>query len=68
MPNQSKVMLICKITEQRKQKLKVEILHDLKNFEKKKFILISFYNNLICLICLKNGLLQNNLALKCQVV
>ena len=35
MPNQSKVMLICKIKEQRKQKLKVEILHDLKNFEKK---------------------------------
>ena len=43
MPYQSKVMLIstteesvvlnlCKITEVRKQKLKVEILHDLKEF------------------------------------
>ena len=39
-PYQSKVMLIeeavvlnlCKITEPRKQKLKVEILHDLKEF------------------------------------
>ena len=41
MPYQSKVKLIRealvlklhKITEPRKQKLKVEILHDLKNFE-----------------------------------
>ena len=40
MPFQFKIMLIgrscsinlCKITEPRKQKLKVEILHDLKEF------------------------------------
>ena len=40
MPFQSKVMLIaktvvlnlCKITEPRKQEMKVEILHDLKEF------------------------------------
>ena len=49
MPNQSKVMLImvlnlCKITESRKQKLKVEILHDLNNFEKN--YLNVFCNNL----------------------
>ena len=50
---QSKVMLfgsscsslnICKITEPRKRKLKVEILHDLKNFKKNVLILIVFCN------------------------
>ena len=34
---QAVVLILCKITELRKQKLKVEILHDLKEFLKEFF-------------------------------
>ena len=41
------VINLCKTTELRKQKLKVEILHDFKRILKIFFlILIVFYNNL----------------------
>ena len=56
MPYQCKIILIrrsystkliCKITEPRNQMLKVEILHEIKEFcENILFILISFYKNL----------------------
>ena len=66
-PYQSKVILteetvvlnLCKITEVRKQKIKVEILHDFENNFK---ILIDFYNNLSLTLFSKNSLLQNNLV------
>ena len=65
-PYQSKVILteetvvlnLRKITEVRKQKIKVEILHDFENNFK---ILIDFYNLGLTLFS-KNSLLQNNLA------
>ena len=77
MPYQSKVMLfgkscskksLCKITEPRKQKLKIEIFHDLKEFENIFFKFFSIIVKIeICLI-FKNSLLQDNLALKCKIV
>ena len=45
------------MTEQRKQKLKVEILHDLKELFRPKLVSFS-----------KNSFLQNNLAQKCEIV
>ena len=42
---QAVVLILCKITEPLKQKLKVEILHDLKQFLKEFFNLIVFYNS-----------------------
>ena len=39
---QAVVLNICKITEPRKRKLKVEILHDLKEFGKEFFNFIGF--------------------------
>ena len=42
---QAVVLNLCKITEPRKRELKVEILHDLKNFEKIFLILIDFCNS-----------------------
>ena len=67
---QAVVLNLCKITEPRKRKLKIKILHDLKNFLK-DFLktLIVFYNSLgRNLFHFQNSLLQNNLTLKCQIL
>ena len=67
---ESVVFILCKITELIEQRLKVEILHDLKEFGKNFLNFKCFYNNVGLNLFLfpKNSPRQSNLALKCQIV
>ena len=76
MPPQSKAMHISKMLlyltnseslNQEKQQLKVEILHEIKEFEKNFVILCGFLDSLSYIFSfLKNIILTNNLELKSQ--